>query len=349
MPWNYAQGYIIITRGDFMKNIIIRYLNDNELEKWDEFVEESPHGNIFNKSYWLRKVSNGFKILIAEENNKIVGGIALPSMYSKLYKAPKLTPQLGVVLFNPDKKQKYCSVLSKEMDITEELINNLPKFKQFNYNFSYNYTNFLPFIWNGFDVNIKYTYVIEDLTDLEKVYSNFDYNVKSMIKRANKNNLKLTDEFGIKEFYEINKKTFDRQNIEMPYTLDFLMELDNTLNEKGNSKIFFALNDNNEIIAGAYILYDDNCAYYLMGGADPEFRNTGAQTFLIWESIKFASTVSKKFDFEGSMIREIEKPFRRFGGTQKIIYNVYKSDKITEIAYNFARKNKNIIRKIFKV
>lgn len=332
-----------------MKKIIIKYLDKGEYGIWDKFVDESPYGSVFNKSYWLDKVSNKFKILVAEENNKIVGGMALPSMYGKLYKDPKLTPQLGVVLFKPNNKQKYCSVLSKQIEITEALIKNLPKFKQFKYNFNYNYTNFLPFIWNGFSVNVNYTYVIEDLTDLDKVHSNFDYDVKYMIKKAHKNNLRVTDEFGIKEFYEVNKKTFDRQGMEMPYTFEFLRELDSTLDEHGNRKIFFALDDENRIIAGTYILYDNECAYYLMGGADPEFRNTGAQTFLIWESIKFAAKVSKKFDFEGSMVRNIEKNFREFGGTQKIVHNVYKSDRLTEFAYNFARKNKNIIRKIFKV
>lgn len=127
-------------------------------------------------------------------------------MYSKLYRNPKLTPQLGVILFKPQEKQKYCSVLSKQMEITEALIRNLPKFKQFKFNFNYNYTNFLPFIWKGFSVNVNYTYVIEDLTDLDKVHSNFDYDVKYMIKKAHKNNLKVTDGFGIKEFYEVNKK-----------------------------------------------------------------------------------------------------------------------------------------------
>ncbi|WP_050606722.1 GNAT family N-acetyltransferase [Clostridium niameyense] len=332
-----------------MKNITVRYLNNDEYDKWDAFVDESPYGTIFSKSYWLEKVSKEFKILVAEENNNIVGGIALPSMYGKLYRNPKLTPQLGIVLASPDKNQKYCTTLSREMEIVEELINKFPQFKQLDYNFNYNYTNFLPFIWNGFDVNINYTYVIEDLTDLDKVYNDFDYKVKSMIKRGNKNNLKVTDKFGIKEFYEVNKKTFDRQKVQMPYTLDFLMELDKVLEENGNRKIIFVVDDEERIVAGAYILYDERCAYYLMGGADPEFRNNGAQTFLIWESIKFAATVSKKFDFEGSMIRDIEKPFRRFGGNQKIIYNIYKSDKLTEMAYNFARKNKNIIRKIFKV
>lgn len=332
-----------------MKNLTLKCLNKDEYVKWDEFVEESPQGNIFNKSYWLKQVSDEFKILVAEENNKIVGGIALPSIRSKLYKNPKLTPQLGVIFSKPNNKQKYCSIISNQMEITEALIKKLPKFNLFNYNFNYNYTNFLPFIWNGFSVNVNYTYIIEDLTDLDKVHSNFDYDVKYTIKKAQKNNLRVTDEFGIKEFFEVNKKTFNRQGINMPYTFEFLSELDSVLDEHGNKKIFFALDNENRIIAGIYILYDSECAYYLMGGADPEFRNTGAQTFLIWEGIKFASTVSKKFDFEGSMIKSIEKPFREFGGTQKIIHGVYKSDKLTEIAYNFARKNKNIIRKVFKV
>lgn len=117
-----------------MKKITIKYLDKDEYDIWDKFVEESPYGSIFSKSYWLEKVSNEFRILVAEENNKIVGGIALPSMYGKLYKDPKLTPQLGVVLFKPNNKQKYCSVLSKQIEITEALIKNLPKFKQFKYN-----------------------------------------------------------------------------------------------------------------------------------------------------------------------------------------------------------------------
>jgi len=332
-----------------MKNVEVKYLSQDEYDKWDEFVERSPQGNIFNKSYWLKAVSNEIKILACIENNKIIGGIALPSMYNKLYRNSKLTPQLGVLLPPCDNKIKYSTALSKDMEISNELIKNLPKFSQFDYNFSYNYTNLMPFIWAGFDVNVKYTYVINDLSDLNSVHDNFQYDVKYTIKKAIKNNITVKSEYGIEEFYEINRKTFTRQNLQMPYTLEFLKNLDSVLEKHNCRKMLFAVNDNNEIIAATYLLYDKDCTFYLMGGADPEHRNTGAQTLLLWESIKFASSVSKKFDFEGSMVESIERAFRQFGGEQKIIYNVNKSSTFTKLAYGVARKNKNLIRKLIKV
>jgi hypothetical protein len=36
----------------------------------------------------------------------------------------------------------------------------------------------------------------------------------------------------------------------------------------------------------------------------------------MWEAIKFASTVTKRFDFEGSMIEPVERFFRAFGAKQ---------------------------------
>jgi Uncharacterized protein involved in methicillin resistance len=332
-----------------MKNANVRYIEENEFEKWDAFVDTSPQGNIFNKSFWLKAVSNEFKILVCEENGQIVGGIALTSTYGGFYRNPKLTPQLGVLFIGQGKNEKYSKRISKEIEISNALIEKLPKFKQFNYNFSYNFTNLLPFIWNGFKSSVTYSYVIEDLSDLDKVYSNFEYDVKYSVNRATKNNIKVTSDFGIKEFYELNKKTYARQKMEIPYTFEFLSKLDAEIEKCGKRRMFFGLDSENNIISAAYILYDDNVAYYLMGGTDPEYRNTGVQTLLLWESIKFASTVSKMFDFEGSTVMSIEKYFRGFGGKQRIIYNIYKSSPMTEFLFNIARKNKNIIRKIIKV
>lgn len=332
-----------------MKNVTVRYLKEDEYNKWDEFVDISPQGNIFSKTYWLSAISEEYKILICEENNKILGGICLPSLYHKLYRNPKLTPQLGILLSPYDTKVKYSTKLSKDTEIISDIINNLPKFSQFDYNFSYNFTNFMPFIWENFNIDVRYTYVLNDLSDIEAIYNNFQYDVKYSIKKAGKNNIRITDKYGIEEFYNINKKTFDRQNIQMPYTLEFIKNLDDILEKHNNRKILFALDQNDNIIAGTYLLYDENCAYYLMGGADPEQRNSGVQTLLIWESIKFAATVSKKFDFEGSIVKNIERSFREFGGEQKIIHNVNKSTLFTRLVYGFAQKNKNLIRKFLKV
>jgi hypothetical protein len=65
-----------------------------------------------------------------------------------------------------------------------------------------------------------------------------------------------------------------------------------------------------------------------MGGADPDLRNSGAHSLLLWDSILFTSRFVKKFDFEGSMNENIERFFRAFGGRQMPIMNVYKKPSI---------------------
>lgn len=332
-----------------MKKLSVRYIEKNEYELWDEFVDNSPQGNIFNKSYWLKTVCDNFSILICEENNKIIGGIALPNTKNNLYINPKLTPQLGILFENFAENVKYSTRLSKEIEITTAILEALPKFKMLNYSFSYNFTNFLPFLWKGYQIGTRYTYVIEDLSNLDNVFEEFQYDVKYLIKKANKNNITVSNEYSVEDFYEINKKTFDRQNMKMPYSKEFLMRLDSILKEKNSRQMFFALNENKDIVAGVYLIYDKNCTYYLMGGADPDYRKLGAQTILVWESIKFASKVSNKFDFEGSIIKSIESSFRQFGGKQKLIHTVYKSGLLFEFIYKTAQKNKALIKKILRM
>jgi hypothetical protein len=66
----------------------------------------------------------------------------------------------------------------------------------------------------------------------------------------------------------------------------------------------------------AYLVGDRRTTYYLMGGGDPQLRTSGAGSLLMWEAIRRARAVSQVFDFEGSMLRPVERFFRAFGGRQ---------------------------------
>ena len=88
--------------------------------------------------------------------------------------------------------------------------------------------------------------------------------------------------------------------------------------------MFGAVEELRRVHAVAFIVWDRNRAYYLIGGGDPDFRNSGAATLCIWEAIKFSSTVTKAFDFEGSMVENIERFFRGFGGHLKPYHRIYR-------------------------
>ncbi|MNZ86002.1 hypothetical protein D3C78_1048120 [compost metagenome] len=81
--------------------------------------------------------------------------------------------------------------------------------------------------------------------------------------------------------------------------------------------MFIAEDDQGRRHAGVYLIWDENSAYYLMGGGDPELRNSGATSLCMWEAIRFSATVTRRFDFEGSMLEPVEHFFRAFGAIQQ--------------------------------
>ena len=68
--------------------------------------------------------------------------------------------------------------------------------------------------------------------------------------------------------------------------------------------------------AALYLVWDEQSAYYLMGGADETHKNSGAYSLLLWNAMKIAAGLTRQFNFCGSMLPTIERFFRSFGGEQ---------------------------------
>jgi lipid II:glycine glycyltransferase (peptidoglycan interpeptide bridge formation enzyme) len=191
----------------------------------------------------------------------------------------------------------------------------LPAYDYFSQNFHYSVENWLPFYWKGFQQTTCYTYVIDDLTNLDQVRSEFQKNIRYDIQKASKR-LRVHSEYGIDKFLDVNELTFSRQGLPLPYSRAFVYRLDDACSARSARKIFFAEDESGRVHAVAYIVWDERSAYYLMGGGDPELRASGATSLVLWEAIKFSHQVSRRFDFEGSMIEPIERFFRAFGVRQ---------------------------------
>lgn len=301
--------------------------------------------SLFQQPWWLDAVAPGqWDEIIVKRGYE--SAARMPFFIKKKYglttlAMPPLTQTLGPWL-RPS-EAKYAKQLSEQKDLMNELIVQLPEVDYFCQNFSHCITNWLPFFWAGFQQTTRYTYRIEDLSDLEKVWKGFLDNVRTDIRKAEKKVIVRSD-LGLDKFLQVNAMTFDRQGIQLPYTPNFVRNLDNACLEYNARKMFFAEDAQRRIHAAIYMVWDSNTAYYLMGGGDPELRNSGATSLLIWKAIKFASTVSKAFDFEGSMIEPVERFFRSFGGVQTPYYQISKMSRRMRIADHSKKMMKALIK-----
>lgn len=297
----------------------VKYLKEDEYEEWDDFVDESPQGCIFCRSWWFEAVCPGrFKILALRKNGKIIAGIPLPLrtiIGHKFIYMSRFTQTLGALLL-PWGGEKYEKKLSEEISILNTLVENMPKFDYFSMSFHYNFTNWLPFYWAGYRQTTVYTYVIEDLTDLKKVFSDFNYSKKKNIKKAEQL-VTVRHDLPSKAFYTHHVMTLRKQGECISYGYDFFKRIYDAVYKNSAGKVWYAIDKQQNIHAAIFVVFDNKSAYYLISSIDPRYRNSGAVTLLLRDAIIYVSKYTQRFDFEGSMIHGVENSFRKFGAIQK--------------------------------
>ena len=294
-------------------------------EKYIRFCTEEPELPVFYKPKWLDVVCEGrnnWDVVLLENNNEVIA--SLPLFYKKKnrFGQPPLTPYLGPYIKFPE-GQKSVSKYRYERDVLENLIEKIPDFKHLKMNFLPERKNWLPFYWNGFKQTTKYTFILKGLKP-EQLFNNMKGSVRRQIRKASKS-IYVDFKDDIELFYQINTCSFARQGMSIPYSLHFLKLLDQVVCQQ--RIILFARDGQNNIHAALYVLWDKERAYYLMGGLNPEFSHSGANTLLFWEAFKYVSSFVSEFDFEGSMIKPIEQFFSSFGAVQTPYFQIYKDNR----------------------
>lgn len=210
---------------------------------------------------------------------------------------------------------KYPKQLSQQKELLNELIDGLPPHDFFFQKCHYSFNNWLPFSWKGFTQTTGYTYTLPDLSDVSVIWDGFQENIRREIRKAEKKVSVSTIE-DMEPVYKLSQLTFQRQGIPWSYSWDVFRDFDLRCSTQSNRKIFLATDDEGRHHAAVYIIWDDRSAHYIFGGSDPDLRTSGAMSLVLWEAIKFAATVTKEFDFVGSMNESIERFFRGFGARQ---------------------------------
>jgi len=308
-----------------MSKYIVRRLTPSEYKLWDEFVRQSPQGSVFALSDWLEASGKKVAIFGCFRGSELVAGLPLTyhvlALGIRIALHPPLTPYLGILFKN--NTGKYVTKISTEKEISRAIASALRKeFAVVHFNFHPSVVDLQPFIWEGFSSSVRYTYII-NLNDIDRVWSEMDPTRRNDIRRAEKDGIYVEDGVEFEEMFSLVEKTFQRQKMKIQFrTAAF--RYNSFLEKKDWCRSFIAKNKDGIPIAGVYIVWDWNRSYYLLGGYDPQYSHHGAVALAMWKAIKFTKEELglREFDFEGSMIPQIELFFRKFGGRLVPYYSV---------------------------
>ncbi len=294
--------------------------------------------NIFEQPWWLDIVAPGCwkEIIVKDDNDNVIARQALVFKGNRLY-MPKLTQTLGIWLSEKaqidygSRKKAIQGIISQTKDFSSAAICLSPENDYI-----------LPYRWAGYELEPRFTYRLSDLSDTEALYSGFNKTARKNIKYAS-NKVNISYDLNKDELWDTLNKTFQGQSRKNPMDKELVFRIVEECEKNGNGKYICAKDPEGNVHSCAYFVYDDKVCYYLLGATDPEFRSSGAQSLILWEGIKFASGVSRVFDFEGSMIEGIENFFRQFGGNCCVYYEVRKQSLINEVLRIIKPKIKRMI------
>jgi hypothetical protein len=273
---------------------------------------------LFGQPWWLEAVSpDAWGEAQVERDGAVVARLPwasrrLPVRGITLTRlgTPKLTPfvvpelQLG--------GGKPVTRLAAEHRLLEGLIADLPRFDYLSYTFAPSFTNWLPFYWHGFQGTLRATYVLDDIRDLDAVWSGMSDKVRNTIRKAEKT-LEVVEDGDASRLADASRGTFQRKDRSSPFDRDLLDRVQEAVAAHDAGVTLSAVDGQGRAHGSLMLVWDEDRSYYLVGGRQQESSDNGAQSLLLWDAIRRASARTRVFDFEGSMIEGVARFFRSFG------------------------------------
>lgn len=307
------------------------FLDHNDTVLWDDFVAKSPQGSIFTTRRFLDGLVAKYRIGVLSEKGTVKAGIVLIHNELGAYANPLFAKYLGVLFPPHNATTKYVTQVARERNIGVELVRHLAPYSSFDYTFHPNFTNWLPFYWAGFRQETHYTYILPDLSSIDKLLQHADSRVRNTLRKADKNNIQIINGVDLKSFYDINSLSFRRQGGSPPYSFERLQHLYNALNPAGSLHLMGAVDESGRLVSVAGVVHDHRCSYLLLNGYDYRLPDMGANTKLIVEALKYCSNLAPIFDFEGSMIKNIEFFYQSFGAIQVPYFSIWRNKPLVHI------------------
>lgn len=296
--------------------------------RYKEFCE-STYVPIFSKPWWMDAVCEpeNWGVWLYEQGGEVVA--AMPYYMEDrehgryITKAP-LTQNNGIVF----RHSENSTPLSRQKQ-EEKVVDAACAFVEglglavYEQQYHHSFENWSPFYWNGYEAMPRYTYVIEDTADMERVEAAFSRGHRKNVRKGRRNGSVFRD-LHPSEFYSHHEKIFLKQGLPCPFSEILWRRLHEACAAEGAGEILCARDADGEVASLMFLVWDERTAYPLLGGSMPERQTLETYSMLTWESIRMASEKGLAYDFEGSMIKRIAKSFREYGGEPKLYFRIRK-------------------------
>lgn len=282
---------------------------------------------IFSRDWWLDTACGEAKwdVLLIEQKGRVLAALPLYIPCKGIVSIPPYTQTMGPWFAPGSDDTKYATALGRRQELCKSFIERLQAYPAFLQYFHYDITDWLPFYWAGYKQTTRYTYILKDLGDPNRIWNGMSPNIRRNIQKAKeKHHITVRRGIPVDDFLKVHDDTFKRQHLSVPQDTRILKALIEVCQERGQGDLWGGYDDQGRIHSAALVVWQESSAWYLAGGGDPALRNSGAHSLVLWEAIRDLSGICDRFDFEGSMLPGVERFFREFGAIQTPFFTISK-------------------------
>lgn len=291
---------------------MIKYYKNEEIDfkKWDECISKSLNSLIYANSWYLNLVAENWDALIEGDYQSV-----MPLVYRKKFGIyyifpPFFTQQLGVFskdIITSKKLEDFLKAIPLHFKYIEIHLNNENIYK----------------IESSFSLIKNKNYVLELNNNYEIIKSKYSENLKRNLKKAEKNNLKITENIKPEDIINLFRNNKGKEFLHLKDN-DYkrLNRLIYSLLHKGNIKTYGVYNLVNNLCSGAVFLFYKNRVIFIFSATDNEAKRIFAMPSIIDNFIKTYSYSGLILDFEGSNDQNLARFYKSFGSKEDNYHTV---------------------------
>ena len=151
------------------------------------------------------------------------------------------------------------------------------------------------------------------------------------IRKAQEACIVIDFEMSADELYDLQCTQLDERGSKDVLSRELVRSVANESRNRGQGFIARAKDPEGHTHAAVFVVWDKHSAWELISAIHPDFRASGASTLVVWEAMQKAAEQTKAWDFEGSMIENVESSFRQFGGVPVPYYELFKKAKLIQL------------------
>ena len=318
--------------------MIMQPLDKSRYSEWDKFVSEN--GTVFHTAWWHEAWGVPYDIYaLMNEDGEIESGMPVYiSQFQSMPKAmnllgirgvtkPPLTPVNGPVF-------KACTKTSRPTiysHIKNEILcslQSLPKVDFYDFHLWRFCSDLMPFIWNGFETQVLYTYFIP-ANNIDTWQNDMSKKTRRFLKDARREADKegysdIITDASFEEMGQTFRETMRVKNFEVSQ-YSKLPKWWEAVKERKAGMSYLIRDKEGRPSCASIMVWDNRTAYSLIGGMDSTIRKDSHINMLIFERmIKDALAMGLDFDFEGSSLMGVERFYRGFGGEMRPCFRATK-------------------------